>query len=181
MDRYVALLRGIAPSQPNMRNDKLREVFTELGFEAVGSVLSSGNIVFSTSGGTSAAALEDTIQNGLRERLGIAGGTIVRSRAQLETLFTSTTVFDGLTHGKATYLTATFLKEPPSTTVTPLPQPPDPAMQVMGYDASANVVLASTDTTGSTTPDFMSWLESTFGKDITTRTWLTVERILKKL
>jgi uncharacterized protein (DUF1697 family) len=180
MDRYAALLRGIGPSDPNTRNERLREVFTRLGFEDVGSVLSSGNIVFSAPRTEDPAVLEDTIQDGLQDHLGIPGGTIVRSRAQLHELFT-TDVFAGLQHGKATYLTATFLKHQPSVKLDPLPQPPDQAMRLLGYNAPARAVLASTDTTGVRTPDFMSWLEATFGKDITTRTWLTVERILKKL
>jgi uncharacterized protein (DUF1697 family) len=35
------------------------------------------------------------------------------------------------------------------------------------------------DLTSSQTPDLMLWLEKKFGKEITTRTWKTVERILK--
>ncbi len=35
MRRYAALLRGIAPSNPNMTNDKLRGVFEGLGLEGV--------------------------------------------------------------------------------------------------------------------------------------------------
>lgn len=30
-------------------------------------------------------------------------------------------------------------------------------------------------------PDVMRWLDRTHGKDITTRTWLTVQRIVRKL
>lgn len=41
--KYVALLRGIAPTNPNMRNDKLREVFEKPGFKNVQTVISSGN------------------------------------------------------------------------------------------------------------------------------------------
>ncbi|HLS26000.1 MAG TPA: hypothetical protein VK063_09020 [Beutenbergiaceae bacterium] len=37
------------------------------------------------------------------------------------------------------------------------------------------------DTTGARTPDTMRWLEQEFGNDITTRTWLTVARILRRL
>jgi uncharacterized protein (DUF1697 family) len=181
MNRYAALLRGIGPSDPNMRNEKLRDVFTMLGFEAVGSVLSSGNIVFTAPDTNDPTALEDTIQAGLQNHLGIPGGTIVRSRAQLHELFTTTDAFDGLEHGKATYLTATFLKHPPAVNLDPLPQPPEPAMRVLAYHAPARVLLASTDTTGAKTPDFMSWLESLFGKEITTRPLLTVERIMNNL
>jgi hypothetical protein len=37
------------------------------------------------------------------------------------------------------------------------------------------------DLTGSRTPDLMLRLEKQFGKEITTRTWKTVERILKAM
>jgi uncharacterized protein (DUF1697 family) len=44
--KYTALLRGIGPSNPNMRNEKLREVFQKLGFQNVQTVISSGNVLF---------------------------------------------------------------------------------------------------------------------------------------
>jgi hypothetical protein len=37
------------------------------------------------------------------------------------------------------------------------------------------------DLTSAKTPDLMRWLEKEFGKEITTRTYKTVQRILKKL
>ena len=46
MTNYVALLRGIGPLNPNMRNEKLREVFEKLGFKTVRTVISSGNVLF---------------------------------------------------------------------------------------------------------------------------------------
>jgi uncharacterized protein (DUF1697 family) len=179
MERYVALLRGIGPGNPNMRNDRLREVFERLGFEGIASVISSGNIVFA-SAETSVAVLEARIQEALRRDLGIAGGTIVRNRAELQALV-DRDPFQGMTHGPQRYLTATFLKHQPEATIATMPQPNDPAMRVVGYDAAARVVLAVTDTTTAKTPNFMGWLESQFGKDITTRTWLTVQRVLHKL
>jgi hypothetical protein len=42
------------------------------------------------------------------------------------------------------------------------------------------VVCSVVDLTGARTPDLMRWLESEFGKEITTRTWKTVQRILNK-
>ena len=49
--RYVALLRGIGPANPNMRNEKLRGVLEELGLANVASVISSGNLLFDTEDG----------------------------------------------------------------------------------------------------------------------------------
>jgi len=178
MGRYAALLRGIAPSNPNMTNDKLRGVFEGLGLGSVGSVLASGNIVF-RSDDADVPALEDRIQEALRTGLGIGGGTIVRELAELRGLL-DRDPFEGLTHGRGSYLTVTFLKARPGT--VPLPQDHDPLTRVVGYDGDADAFLAVIDNSEpGRTPDFMVWLDRTYGKDITTRTWLTVQRIVKKL
>lgn len=43
-------------------------------------------------------------------------------------------------------------------------------------------MLAVTDNSvPGTTGNWMAWLEKTHGRDITTRTWLTVQRIVAKL
>src|SRR5699024_10113375 len=62
--RYVALLRGIMPSNPAMANDRLRGVLQDLGTEQVSSVLASGNIVF-TAPEQDVPALETRIQQAL--------------------------------------------------------------------------------------------------------------------
>jgi uncharacterized protein (DUF1697 family) len=178
MHEYAALLRGIGPANPNMRNDKLRGVLSSLGLESVRSVVSSGNILFASQE-TDVGALEALIQDALHRDLGIAGGTIIRSRQELHSLVDADP-FGGLQHGRSTYLTVTFLKHA-SEVPAELTQPEDPAIRVVAYDAAARAVLAVTDTTASKTPDFMTWLESRLGKQITTRTWLTVQRILGKM
>lgn len=179
MSRYAALLRGIGPSNPNMANDKLRGVLGSLGMEQVASVLASGNLVF-TAPEQDVPALEARIQQALHETLGIPGGTIVRELGELRALLDSDP-FPGLTHGRGTYLTATFLKD--RSDVPPrLPEATDPRTRVVGFDEQARVFLAVIDNSEpGRTPDFMTWLERTYGKDITTRTWLTVQRVVRKL
>lgn len=179
MNRYVALLRGIGPSNPNMTNDKLRGVVEGLGMGQVSSVLASGNILFATPE-RDGRVLEQRIQQALQDSLGIPGGTIVRELSELRALLDSDP-FPGLTHGRGSYLTATFLKDGAAHEVE-LPDDPDPRTRVVGYDEAARVFLAVIDNSDAgSTPDFMGWLERTYGKDITTRTWLTVQRIVKKL
>lgn len=179
MTRYAALLRGIAPALPNMKNDQLRGVFERLGHERVQSVLSSGNILFH-SDRTDVPELERTIQEALIADLGIGGGTIIRELGELQDLL-ERDPFDGLVHGRGTYLIATFLKDgvaPP----TEIPDSADPLVRVVGFDTQARCFLAVIDNSvPGKTPDFMTWLERTYGKDITTRTWLTVQRIVTKL
>ena len=55
-------------------------------------------------------------------------------------------------------------------------------MRVVGFDTQARAFLAVIDNSvPGKTPNFMQWLERSYGKDITTRTWLTVQRIATKL
>lgn len=177
--RYAALLRGIYPSNPSMANDKLRGVLESLGLDRVSSVLASGNLLFETPE-RDVPALEDEIQQALVEQLGIRGGTIVRTLEELRGLLDSDP-FGGLTHGRGTYLTVTFLKDgarrPPE-----LPEATDPLVQVVGFDPGARAFLAVIDNSDpGRTPGFMAWLDRTYGADITTRTWLTVQRIVARL
>ena len=182
MPQYAAFLRGIAPSGTNMTNDKLRGVFERLGLADVASVLSSGNIVFG-SDDTDVPALEQRVEEALAGDLGLASRTIVRSHPELRALLDSDPC-PGVTHGRGTYLTATFLKvaAPAPDAVAEQPGQPDPLTRVVRYDRAARAVLAVTDNSDpGRTPDFMSWLEKAYGKDVTTRTWLTVQRVVRKL
>lgn len=180
MTAYCALLRGIGPGNPNMRNEKLRGVFEQLGFSGVASVISSGNIVFSTDEPAATPELEDRIQSALRTELGIGGGTILRSRDELEALVDKRP-FGDREHSKETYLTVTFLKDPLSPIPRPFPAPEMDAVHIQGYDAGTRAIFSVVNTTGIKTPDYMTWLERTFSKEITTRTWNTLIKILKKM
>ncbi|MEV6427379.1 DUF1697 domain-containing protein [Nocardia sp. NPDC051463] len=179
MNRYAALLRGIMPTNPNMKNEKLRGVFEGLGFEHVTTLLSSGNVVF-RSADTDIPELEARIQDALNSELGIPGGTIIRSYEELRDLL-DTDPFPGLTHGRETYLIATFFKQPPSKITAELLKHSEPGVRIVGYDKKARVVLSVIDNTEPRTPDFMAWMEKTYSKEITTRTWLTVQKVVKKL
>ncbi len=163
-----------------MRGEKLRGVFTGLGFESVGSVLGSGNIVFSAEE-SDCAALESRIQHGLSGELGIGGGTLIRTRAELQVLIDSDP-FAGMTHSRETYLMVTFLKNADNPGLGAEP-PPHLAAQVkiLGYDAQVRAILAVMDNSTPGTPNHMVWLDKTFGKEVTTRTWATVQKIVAKL
>ena len=179
MKRYVALLRGIAPSGANMTNDKLRGVFEGLGFTAVGSVLASGNITFRTAE-ADVTSLETRIEEALVSRLRVSSRTIIRDSSELRSLVDSDP-FPGLTHDRRTYLTATFLKD---AQLSPDVMAAEPvrSTRVVRYDRAARAVLAVTDNSDpGAASGFMSWLERSCGKDITTRSWLTVQRIVRQL
>jgi uncharacterized protein (DUF1697 family) len=152
--RYVALLRGIGPSNPNMRGEKLAGVFKKLGFKNVHTVIASGNVVFDSSKG--AAVLEEMIEAALPKELGFKSTTIVRSRAGLEAL-AKKDPFKRVKDERPNYLVVTFFKDRRKELCT-----------VIDLDAGP-------------TPQFMTNIEKKYGKELTTRTWKTVHRILKKM
>lgn len=176
--KYIALLRGIGPGNPNMTNDKLRGVFEALGFTDVRSVISSGNIIF-TAPEENLEMLETRIQKGLHETLGIPGGTIVRSEAEIKA-FLNTQPFGELEHSPASYLNVTFMKTRHMPLPIKLPYVSDRGYVLQSYDSNIDAVCSVVDTTTGKTVDYMIWMEKQCGKDITTRTWKTVERIAKK-
>lgn len=143
------------PMNPNMKGERLREAFESLGFKDVATVIASGNVVFG-SGSKNAAALEAKVEKALPERLGFKSTTIVRSREDLERLVKSAP-FKGIKDEKPNYLIVTFFKDKRKELCTVI------------------------DRSQAATPEFMTALEKQHGKAITTRTWKTIGRILKKM
>lgn len=175
MTTYIALLRGIAPTNPNMRNEKLRGVFEQLGFTNIRTVISSGNVIFE-SPSPRVKQLEAGIEKAVSEELGFNSTTIIRSKNQIQR-FVDANPFHGMTHSQTSYLNVTFLKQKTTVDLTFPYNVKDRAYRLLGmYDGAICSVI---DMTSSKTPDLMIWLEKQFGKEITTRTWKTVERILK--
>lgn len=174
MTTYVALLRGIGPMNPAMRNENLRRVCEGEGFGDVATVISSGNVVF-TSDRTDQLAIEADLENAWSRELGFESLTIVRSKAVLEGLV-ALDPFPGLTHSPQTYLLTTFFKQP----LDPTPEQPTAGSGFEVVGISDAELFSVTDTTTGTT-DVMAWLEGTYGQRLTSRTWLTVHRILEKM
>ena len=175
MTKYVALLRGIGPLNPNMRNDKLRGVFGKLGFANVKTVISSGNVVFE-SPSRNVRKLEGSIEKALPEELGFKSTTIIRSRSQLQQLVDKNP-FKGMEHSQKSSLNVTFLKHKTKISIEFPHKVDNRAYTLLGMHDGA--ICSVVDLTSSKTPDLMIRLEKKFGKEITTRTWKTVERILK--
>jgi uncharacterized protein (DUF1697 family) len=169
----VAFLRGIAPMNPDMRNERLREVCRDLGLENVQTVISSGNVIFD-SDAPDKSELEDLIEDAWPARLGFSSTTILRTREHIADLVASNP-FGDLTHGPESYLLVTFAKHPLQIDFELPHQPPDRDYTLIG--ATSDELFSVTDTVNSPTPDVMNWVETRFGKEISSRTWLTVRRI----
>jgi uncharacterized protein (DUF1697 family) len=155
MTIYVALLRGIMPMNPNMKSEKLKGVFKSLGFKNVVTVIASGNVVFETNS-KNIRALETKIEKALPKQLGFTSTTIIRSQEDLKSLVKKDP-FKGIEDKSPNYLVVTFFKNREEELCTVI------------------------DLSSKKTPEFMRQLEKKHGKQITTRTWKTIGRILKKM
>lgn len=178
MTKYVALLRGIAPMNPNMRNEKLRNVFENLGFANVKTVISSGNVIFESSS-EDVKGLEEVIEKAWPKELGFTSTTIIRSKNQIERLVKANP-FKGKQHSQKSNLNVTFLKSKTSLKMRFPYKVRDRDYTLVGK-YNKDTICSIIDLTSSKTPDLMVWLETQFGKEITTRTWNTVLRILKAM
>ncbi|MFO7447413.1 MAG: DUF1697 domain-containing protein [Ignavibacteriaceae bacterium] len=177
MIKYAALLRGIGPGNPNMHNDKLRGVFEMLGFKNVQTVISSGNVLFE-SGSKNIKALETKIEKAFPEQLGFNSTTIIRSYDDIQSLIKKDP-FKGINDNAKSRLNVTFLKSIPPAGKKLHYNSPKGDYKII--DIYKGAIFSVVDLSGSKTPDLMIWLEKQFGKEITTRTWKTVNRILKKM
>jgi len=155
MATYVALLRGIMPTNPNMKGERLKACFESLGFTNVATVIASGNVVFE-SPSKDVKSLEAKTERALPEKLGFTSTTIIRSREELEKLVRKAP-FKGVNDERPNYLIVTFFKDSRAE-----------LCRVINRDQQRG-------------PQFMAQIEKEHGKAVTTRTWKTVGRILKKI
>ncbi|SRR6266404_6322144 len=168
MTKYVALLRGIGPSNPNMHGTKLKSVLEDLGFSNVRTLISSGNVLFESES-EDVATMGATIEAAWPVKLGFNSTSIIRSQPQLQALV-GQDPYNGSEHSRQSYQLVTFFKHPQA----------DLKENYYGVN-NVNALCSVIDTTTAKTPDFMAKLERRFGKEITSRTWNTVLRILKKM
>jgi uncharacterized protein (DUF1697 family) len=148
---------------------ELKECFEAAGFQDVRTLLSSGNVAFTT-GEASWAALERQAEEAMGASLGHAFPTIIRSTERLQDLVASDP-FAEFTLPAAAKRVVTFLRRPES---------PDVELP-LERDGARILKLAGTEVFTAYEPGpkgavFMTLLERTFGKDITTRTLDTVRK-----
>lgn len=168
--RYAALLRGVSPM--NCKMPALKAALENAGFTHVKTVISSGNAVFSARA-MSEEALQKKCEAAMRAHMGREFMTIVRPIDYLEALLARDPFarFDLPPKGKRN---VTFFREPPATK----PRLPIElrGARILAMDGREGLTC---HVPNAYDPAFMVLIEKTFGKQVTTRTWETVGRIVK--
>jgi uncharacterized protein (DUF1697 family) len=170
MPRYVAFLRGVMPT--NCKMPELQKAFEAAGFTEVKTVLGSGNVVFSARA-ASEAALERKAEAAMKKRLGRSFYTIVRSVDVLRAILEADP-FAAFRLKPGSKRVVTFLREAPKGKLK-LPIQLSEA-RILVFDGREGFTAYAPDPQG---PVFMTLIEKTFGKDVTTRTWETVMKVTK--
>jgi uncharacterized protein (DUF1697 family) len=168
--RYAAFLRGVSPM--NCRMPELKRCFEAAGFEDVRTVLSSGNVVFSARA-TPERILAARAEAAMARDLGRSFPVIVRTVEALQAILAADP-YAAFRLAPGSKRVVTFLKEAPRSKLS-LPIEIDGAriLCVEGGEVFTSYVRSPRGAV------FMALIEKTFGKDVTTRTWETVQKVAR--
>ena len=168
MPRYAAFLRGVSPM--NAKMPRLKAAFEAAGFADVKTVLSSGNVVFTAARGTD-ASLQREAERAVAEHLGRHFLTIVRGVDALRDVLASDPYRDFRLPPGAKRVVTFLCGKPPARLTLPVELEGARILAVSGREAFSAYLP------GPKGPAFMTLIEKTFGKEVTTRTWETVVKV----
>lgn len=154
----------------NCKMPQLAAAFEAAGFGEVRTVLSSGNVVFTARG--TPAGLRKKAEAAMAQHLGKAFMAFVRPVAELQQLLDEDPFARFKLPANAKRI-ATFLADANA------PAPTLPIeMQQAQILALADGIAFSAYVPQQNDPAFMRLIEKTFGKDVTTRTWDTLRKVV---
>jgi uncharacterized protein (DUF1697 family) len=170
MKSYAAFLRGVSPM--NTKMPELKRAFEGAGFTGVRTVLSSGNVVFSAPP-ASEAALERKAEAAMKKHLGYAYLTIVRPIDALRRML-ATGPYKAFRLKPGSKRVVTFLRgKPKAGLALPIELDDSRILCRKGGEVFSAYVPSPRG------PVFMTLIEKTLGKGLTTRTWETVMKVAK--
>jgi len=102
----------------------------------------------------------------------------VRSQKHIQALVDNNPL-EGVPHGAGSYQLATFFKRPVELGFE-LPHHPEGKFFELAGSVDGTLFTVS-DNSGGQTVDTMAWLERQYTRDLTSRTSLTLQKILKKM
>ncbi|MCH7411960.1 DUF1697 domain-containing protein [Belliella sp. R4-6] len=176
--KLVTFLRGInVGGHHKVPMKDLVELLNKSGFLNVVTILNSGNVIFD-SYDNNIFHIENQLEKSFLSTFGFAIPTIVISADDLKNEY-NTKPFEKIEYTKDTRFYISFCKEKP---VEPLTTPwstSDESFHILNF--RNRIITSILDLSKINSPKGMDILEKHFGKDITTRNWNTIEKIIAKL
>lgn len=167
MPRYVAFLRGVSPL--NVKMPELQRCFEHAGFSNVRTVLTSGNVVFD-SRRRGCRTIEAQAERAMQECLGRQFYPIVRTSVELQELVKGDPYADYFVPPAAKRVVSFLRDTQPPRVVLPLTEEGAHVCCVLGREVYSFYLPSPKG------PVFIRLIEKAFGRDITTRTWDTVQK-----
>lgn len=172
---YVAFLRGInVGGHHKVPMVDLKQTFKKMGFNPIKTVLNSGNILFEADN-ESTESLEQSIEVQLEKTFGFAVPALIRSQTSIRDIIAADPFKDIPIH-KDIRLYVTFTKNPIAVTIDLPGISNEDYFRVI--EVGDKVIYSVLDVSKSKTTDAMETLGKTFGKDITTRNWNTLLKVV---
>lgn len=151
---------------------ELKKCLATAGFGAVKTVLASGNVVFD-SRAVSRESLERKVEAAMQKSLGRVFATTVRSIEELAALQAADPYKSFVLPAKAKRVVTLLHAEPTRKVKLPIELDDARILCVKGTEVFSAYVPNAKG------PVFMALIEKTFGKDLTTRTWDTIGKVIK--
>jgi len=175
--KYAAFLRGInVGGHKTVVMEDLKKAFESLGFQNVKTVLASGNVLFEARK-ANLTDLARKIGAYLEKTFGFEIGIVVRTIDDIQKLVDSSP-FKNIHVTSQTRLYVTFITEKLRGSLKIPYETPGKEINIL--HASNNTVLSLVNLSASIgTIDLMGILEKEFGKNITTRNWNTIVKMVE--
>lgn len=172
---YVAFLRGInVGGHHKAPMADLKETFKKMGLNPIKTVLNSGNILFEARDEPT-ASLEKSIETQLEKSFGFSIPVLVRTQASIQDIMAADPFKDISLH-KDIRLYVTFTKDPTTAAIDLPKDSGNGHFQIIG--TGDKVVYSVLDVSKTKTTNAMEILGKTYGKDITTRNWNTLLKVV---
>ena len=159
-----------------VKMDAVQHVFEHMGYHQVKTLGASGNVLFETSE-VNPMALSKNIEEHLETAFGYAIRVLVRTLPQIQTLVEADP-FQSIPVTPHTKLLITFLSARPNHQVEVPYTSPEHDFQIVRVFPNEICSVALLSPTRQRT-GLLSFLEKEFGREITTRNWSTITRIVK--
>ncbi|HXC07144.1 MAG TPA: DUF1697 domain-containing protein [Bacteroidia bacterium] len=173
---FVAFLRGInVGGNSIIKMEDLKKLFAKLGFSNLKTILASGNVVFDASE-KSTDAITALISAAMEKKMGRKISIMVRALDDLRNM-EAAQPFKAFNPGPKAKLFITFVPDFKKTWNTVKPEVQKGYSIIRITDGMVVSMVPEDSPMGSL--DLMEAIESRFGKQVTTRTWNTVQKVVK--
>ncbi|MFD1552700.1 hypothetical protein DNU06_08955 [Putridiphycobacter roseus] len=177
MKKYVGLLRGVnVGGKHKVPMEDLKIVLQNLNCENVYTILNSGNVVFE-SNVNDIRLLTKTIENRISSVFGFPIPLILAEAKTIVSLMENNP-FKEIEETTETRFFVSFLKKSNKSPIEIPWSSEDQSFKILRYESK--IICSVLDLSKANTPKAMGIVEASFGKEITTRNWNTISRIVKK-